>query len=69
MNKYEIWLEGYQNMYEMYTAKWMGVFHGNSFQEVCDQLFYNNPKYNSEKLTYRGVRLFDNEEDARRNFG
>lgn len=69
MNKYEIWREGYKTTSENDTAHWFGIFHGDSFKEVCDRALGQTRYYNPETMTYWGCRLFDNEEDARKSFG
>lgn len=76
MKTYDIWSEGYRIMCEYSDAHIMGKGQGNSFREACIQCFNSRPKdpewafnFNEEKLTFWGCKLFDNETDARKNFG
>jgi hypothetical protein len=67
--KYQIWSEGYQATGESSGAYKHGELEANNFKEACDNFFNDDKYYNSDKLTYWGCRLFDNEVDARKSFG
>lgn len=71
--KYEVWMEGYlaTGMEGIpQGATLVGEVEADSFKDACD-LFYGNDTfhYNPQRLTYWGCKLFDNEQDARKNFG
>ena len=70
---YEIWAEGYCTTGDgLCKAQLIGEQKATSFQEACD-IFFADEKhkgyYNSLKRSYWGWRLYDNEDDARKNFG
>ena len=73
MKTYDIWSEGYRIMCEQGRAHLMGTAQGNSFREACVNFFasYKEPvdNFNEERLTHWGCKLFDNEADAKKNFG
>lgn len=65
--KFEIWSEGYVVTGNSAGAHFHGTAEGATFREACDVLLGGDPYYRSG--TYYGCRLFDNEADARREFG
>ena len=73
MKEFEIWSEGYAATGESAKAYFYGTQEAETFKDACDTYADNNPTfkscYNAEKLTMWGCQLFDNEIDARRNFG
>jgi hypothetical protein len=68
---YDIWLEGFEfSIDESATASFIETVEAESFQEACDKCKLSNDSlYNSKNLTYWGCKLYDNENDARKNFG
>lgn len=72
MNKYEIWMEGYRASGDCGTARFEGVWEGETFQEACQKWARatNSPQfYDPERNTYWCCRLYSNEIDARKRFG
>jgi len=70
--KFEIWTEGYlcTGMEGIpATAKKNGEIEASSFQNACDLFFKNDKQYNKENLSYWACSLYDNKQDARKNFG
>ena len=71
--KYEIWSEGYRCTGNSSGAIFLGTFEAESFKTACDLLAENDKEfgrlYDSERMTFWGCRLFDNEADARELFG
>lgn len=70
---YHIWTEGYLATGGSGAAILLGSVEANSFEEACHKVIkarnMDDSNYNREKLTYWGCKLFDNEIDARKNFG
>ncbi len=66
---FEIWCEGHRATGESSEAHMMASVEAGSFREACDKHFGDNSLYDSERGTYWGCRLHDNEADARRAFG
>lgn len=64
---YYIWLEGYSN------ATFLGIALGTDFKDACKTFMReydkDNRYYNHEKNTYWACSLYDNEKDARKNYG
>jgi len=73
MKNYEIWSEGFRATGEQGKALLHSIISANSFVDACNKFANQNKEfkkyYNSTKLSYWGCRLFDNEKDARNNFG
>jgi hypothetical protein len=74
MKNFNIWSTGYRITGNDGTAHFHGTQIANSFQEACDKFFSNknNDKrgdYDSQRLTFWGCSLHDNEKDARIPFG
>lgn len=79
---YDIWMEGFAfSMDERAGASFVESIEADSFQEACDKCKLNkiigdeDPSYKGKNLydsaqrSYWGMRLFDNEADARKSFG
>jgi len=70
---YAIWMEGFRVMEGDGTASLLGHVYAKSFQEACDNWAKTHEDfrqlYDPARLTYWGCKLFDNEEEARRNYG
>ena len=69
MMLYDIWMEGYAMNGGNGTATLFSIVEADSFQEACDKNFKNDSLYIPGHLSYWGCGLFDNEKDARKNFG
>lgn len=70
--EYNIWTEGYSCMEGSEKASLLGIEKASSFEQACEQYINKNLKielFNLENLTYWGCRLYDNENDARKEFG
>ena len=70
--EFEIWSEGYQCTGESGKAYYHGSSEGETFEEACCKLFYGTKEefyFRKKNMTYWGSKLFDNEDDARKNFG
>lgn len=83
--KYEIWVEGFQVTGQSSRAQKIGEIKANSFLEACRKLCGKMNDYSEETRGINidtgqvvvkrnnphiwGCKLFDNEKDARRNFG
>ena len=67
LKKYEIWREGMRATGEELTAHCHGSTLAHSFLEACKKILPF--PFDEENMTAYGMRLFDNEEDARREFG
>lgn len=72
---FEIWAEGYVDFDNHEHIRHFFIDHGRgtTFKEACDWLARQDSdfkeRYDSESMTYEGRRLFDNREDAMKNFG
>lgn len=69
MKIYKIWSTRRIVMDDSNKITFEGKIKANSFQEACDIMFKNKDGYNLNLLTIWGCGLYDNEQDARRNFG
>lgn len=69
--KYEVWAEGYRATGEQQSAKLLGTVEAISFQEACKELSKTVMVgfWNKDFTTVWGCKVYDNEQDARRNFG
>ena len=71
--KYEVWNEGYSATGESGTAQFLGVHEVDTFKEACKKALIANDwemeYYNEKTNTYWGCSFYDNETDARKNFG
>jgi hypothetical protein len=50
-------------------AHLVAVVRATTFKEACILHYGKDPYFSAERLTYWGCRLFDNEADARKEFG
>jgi hypothetical protein len=71
---YNIWVEGFSATGQHGPAQFIASVDSTSFKEACIKLAtpeiqrkYGN--FNETYLTLWGCKLFDNEVDARRNYG
>ena len=69
MQPFTIWSEGFCSTGDCGGATRHATIMAESFQEACDKYFGQDKLYNSRELSYWGCKLFDNESDARKNFG
>lgn len=73
LKQYDIWSEGFRTNGEAFSAFFIGTSLGSNFKEACDNFAIKDANfkryYSSDDLTYWGCKLFDNEVDARANFG
>lgn len=73
LKQYNIWSEGFRTNGEASGAFFIGTSLGSNFKEACDNFAIKDANfkkyYSSNDLTYWGCKLFDNETDARVNFG
>ena len=70
--KFQLWQEGFRMKGAENEATYLGEFEGNNFDDAC----LNWAKQSSSMAHYKnrpprfwGCRIFDNEADARKNFG
>jgi hypothetical protein len=83
LKKFEVWMEGYAATGEREAAYKAGEVEARNFQEACHVLMckqyleyikkdWTKPgrwDYDPKNLTYWSRQLYDNETDARKNFG
>ena len=73
LKQYNIWSEGFRTNGEVSSAFFIGTSFGSNFKEACNNFAIKDANfkryYSSNDLTYWGCKLFDNETDARVNFG
>lgn len=73
MKEFSVWSEGYCCTGQTGTAQYVGKGIGNTFQEACkDALLkkkWDMSYYDEKRNTYWGCAFYDNEIDARKNFG
>lgn len=73
LKQYNIWSEGFRTNGEASSAFFIGTSFGSNFKEACNNFAIKDANfkkyYSSNDLTYWGCKLFDNEVDARANFG
>ena len=66
-------VKGLEPMERLLVLFFIGTSLGSNFKEACDNLAIKDANfkkyYSSNDLTYWGCKLFDNEADARVNFG
>lgn len=67
--KYQVWVEGFQATGDYAHAHFLGEVEANTFKEACMKLLKDDVYFNVEVLTVWGCKLYDNEKDARKNFG
>ena len=71
---YEIWCEGFAVTGNTGQAQLLGTSSGVDFINACNKFFLNTRdghlyECRGGQPSFWGCRLFDNEADARRNFG
>lgn len=66
---FEVWVEGYAATGNNAAARKIGDVEADNFRDACEKLCGQGqvPAYNGVSIW--GCRLFDNEADARREFG
>lgn len=69
MQTFEVWRSGYRITGNADTAKCLGTVLADDFQHACDLVLDGDRYYDSERLTWWGCKLHDNEADARKSFG
>lgn len=70
---YNVWIEGFTIDRDSGLAQYLGTIEAETFKEACEKALLNNKwelKYYNRMLnTYWGCNFYDNEVDARKNFG
>lgn len=72
MKKWQIWMEGFQIMAEHACAEYLGEYKAETFKEACKKAVHAkgyDGLYDEKNNTVWGCCLYDNEEDARKDFG
>jgi hypothetical protein len=72
VKKFQVWMEGYACTGQSSGASFQGTFEAPTFVEACDIAFKDEKHkqyYDRDRLTYWGCKLFDNGNDAVKNFG
>ena len=73
MKKWPVWMEGFAATGNAKSAEYGGEFEGETFADACENWLKashgDEHLFDKAKLTYWGCQLFDNEADARKNFG
>lgn len=71
MPKYEVWRTGFicTGMDSPAKAKKLGETEADSFKEACIELLKDNPDFDKERFKLWGCGLYDNETEARKQFG
>jgi len=70
--KYQVWMEEFVVMEGHVTAEYLGEYEADSFLDACQKAADDHPgygNYNAKQNSIWGCRLFDNEIDARKDFG
>lgn len=71
--EFNIWSEGYRTSGESSGATYIGTYSGVDFRDACfkwaNSVSDRLQLYDRVRNTYWGCQLFDNEIDARANFG
>ena len=67
--KIEIWREGYQATGNTLKAEKIAEYEADSFAHAIEQHKENHPNTVDDNNRIWGMRLFDNELDARKAFG
>lgn len=69
----DVWIEGFRATGEIGSARKLCTVNSDTLREACDKYALEHPDwaehYDPERLTYWGCRIFDNEADARSQFG
>lgn len=66
---WEVWREGYCVTGNEATAEKVGEATAGTFAEACAKLYEGVSTFDPIRLMDWGCGLFDNETDARKNFG
>jgi hypothetical protein len=71
---FDVWLEGYRTTGEHAQASYLGRWSGRTFADACRAWAAEDPRerarfFDSDRLTFWGCRMFDNEKDARNTYG
>lgn len=73
MIKIELWMEGFATSGERSGADKIGEYIAENFDDAIRQYMKENPNVEIDKFGTRysnwGMRIFDNEADARKSFG
>ena len=73
MKKIELWMEGFATNGERSDANKIGEYIAESFDDAIKQYMLENPNVKIDKYGTHysnwGMRIFDNEVDARKSFG
>lgn len=76
MAQFEVWTEGYRCTGDIGTAQFHGKFEGETFRdavykyvETLSDDSKSSFKDNEYGMRFWGCEFFDNEKDARKNFG
>ena len=64
----DVWSEGYAVSGNSHAATFHAKVESKSFRDACILYFGNDSNFNFDNMTYWGCQLYDNEQDARRNF-
>lgn len=74
MKSYQIWMEGFNVTGDGSSASFLGEFQSDTFLKAVDQAVKEHCLEHVYKIDNGhpyiwGCRVFDNEKDARKNFG
>jgi hypothetical protein len=72
LSKYNIWVEGFRATGESAEAQFVATVEAKSFQKACDIIAKQKgwgDLYDKDRLTWWVCRLYDNEQEARKDFG
>jgi len=69
LESFEVWCEGCKSSDGSSSAIFLGKFNAESFADACCQAVADHRYLDKENMKYWGMRLFDNEADARKSFG
>lgn len=72
MKTIEIWAEGFNvsgNKQDARLLTKVEVSPNTNFKQACQIALAEEGPYNSNKNSFWGCKLFDNEQDARKSFG
>jgi len=74
MKIYAVWTEGYIVTGQSSDATFWGLFEGSTFEDAVQSAVNSMPEeewksFDPQTLTWWGCKFYDNEIDARKNFG
>ena len=73
IKSWEVWCEGFKTTGSAGTAQFLGKFSAISFNVAVEiaiiEKGWDLNYFDKQNLTYYGCHFFDNEIDARKNFG